>query len=209
MNTSTRFLVAALAGALALASSGCNLFKGRRSAAYETAGQSRPLEVPPDLDSPSTAGTMQIPEAGSGAAAAAAEGVPSMGTPRGPTTQAVYAGNESSLNLKDGAAGAWRRVGLAIERSGVAEIVSRDESQGTFTVKAEGRNTGGEQEKPGFVRRMFGRDEVKAESDAGARVVRVRAEGEGSIVVVEDEAGNALDDEIARRVIAAIKQRLG
>jgi uncharacterized lipoprotein len=172
--------------------SGCSIF-GKKSS-YDTARETRPLEVPPDLDSPSTAGAMVVPDQGS-VGGASPDSAP----------QAIYAGAESSLRVSDAATGVWRRVGLALERSGVGKLDGRDESAGTYTLSGTSQAS----TKPGgnFVSRMFKRD--KAESVAVTRVVRVKADGEGSLIQVEDESGSPVDDEFARRLIAAIKQRLG
>ena len=182
--------------ALAVALGGCSMFGVRSD--YEQARETRPLEIPPELDAPAQSGTMRVPEvAGAPAAGApAAASVPS----------AIPAGEESSLAVADGVAGAWRRVGLAIERSGVAEITARDESAATYTVS--GTTTGTKQAEGGFFTRLFSRDEA-GDPVAATRVVRVVADGSGSIVRVEDEQGQIVDDELARRLVAAIRARLG
>lgn len=57
--------------------SGCKWFhkKGPKGD-YALAEQARPLEVPPDLNLPSTAGSMQIPTVAAGAAAGASQSSP-------------------------------------------------------------------------------------------------------------------------------------
>jgi hypothetical protein len=59
----------------------------------------------------------------------------------------------------------------------------------------------------GFLSRMVGRDKVTVEE--ATRVVRIVADGEGSVIRVEDESGATVEDAAARKLIAAIKQRLG
>ena len=197
MSKSLRFVVLLALGAVLLG--GCGIF-GKKSS-YEASKASTPLEIPPGLDAPSTSGALEIPEVAG--AATPADGV---AAPAPPATayapQAVVAGDEASLSLADAPAGAWRRIGLALQRSGVGEVVSSDEAAGTYTLKTEVVKREG-----GMFSKMFNRDKVTTES--ATRVVRVAAAGEGSTVTVEDENGKTVEDEAARRVISALKQRLG
>ncbi|MFN7553049.1 MAG: hypothetical protein ACK59M_18190 [Pseudomonadota bacterium] len=182
--------------AIVVALGGCSMFGVRSD--YEQARETRPLEIPPELDAPAQSGTMRVPEV---AGAPAAPGVTLSNMPA-----TFQAGEASSVAVADGVAGTWRRVGLALERSGVAEITARDEVAATFTVSgttAAPKGGGG-----GFISRLFSRDEGGGEVPA-TRVVRVAADGGGSVVTVEDEAGRPADDELARRLITAIRQRLG
>ncbi len=183
-------------GAAAVLLGGCSLFGGRSS--YEEAQETRPLEIPPGLDTPAANATMTVPDvAGAPAAAPATSG----GVP-----QSISAGPDSSLALTDSVAGAWRRVGLALERSGVGELVSRDETAATFTLTG----TSMQQAKPegGFFKQLFSSDPPPT-STTVTRVVRIVADGSGSVVRMEDADGATTDDEFSRRVIAAIRQRLG
>lgn len=181
---------------LALALGGCSMFGVRSD--YEQARETRPLEIPPELDAPAQSGTMRVPEVAGAtdAGAAPASSVPS----------AIPAGEESSLAVADGVSGTWRRVGLALERSGVAEITARDEAAATYTVS--GTTTAAKKPEGGFFKRLFSSDDAGAPV-AATRVVRVVADGAGSVIRVEDEQGQAVDDELARRLVAAIRQRLG
>lgn len=179
---------------LAVAVGGCSMFGVRSD--YEQARETRPLEIPPELDAPVQSGTMRVPEVSGAPSAPAPTSVPS----------AIPAGEATTLAIADGVAGAWRRVGLALERSGVATISARDEAAATFTVS--GTTTVAKAAEGGFLKRMFSRDEAAAPVEV-TRVVRIVADGGGSVVRVEDEQGQAAGDELARRVIEAIRQRLG
>jgi uncharacterized lipoprotein len=97
-------------------------------------------------------------------------------------------------------------VGLALERSGVAEVVSRDESAGTYTISGTSRET--RPAEGGFLKRIFSGDE-KVEETTVTRVLRISADGAGSSLQVENEQGQPVADDLARRVIAALRQRLG
>jgi hypothetical protein len=60
--------------------SGCGFLHkhfGRDDSAYRKAAQDRPLEIPPDLDTPSSSGALTIPAAGGTSASTAASPSPS------------------------------------------------------------------------------------------------------------------------------------
>jgi uncharacterized lipoprotein len=112
-----RAVSAAMIAALA-SSAGCSWFRG--NSGYENSPESRPLEVPPDLDSPNTDPSMQVP-AVAGAAAA------------GPVTG-------KSFLIADAADSAWRRLGLALERIDGVTIDSRAELLSVYNVSFEGES---------------------------------------------------------------------
>jgi len=201
IRTTLRFAVLAVA---VMAAAGCSLF-GKESS-YEQAKEARPLEVPPDLDAPATTGALSIPtpgEPGSAETEPYAEGGGEAVPSEAPAE--IVAGSESTLALTDSPSGAWRRVGLALERSEVGEIASRDETTATFTLN--GTSQVAAKDDRGFFKKLFTSE--KSESAAVTRVVRIRADGAGSRVTVEDEQGQPASDEFARRIISALKQRLG
>jgi uncharacterized lipoprotein len=198
-------IVRTLVLALPLVLAGCGMFGGKKEQAYKSSSEGRPLEVPPDLDTPSTSRSLSIPATADAAATDAASDTPDAAAAPpldAAPSASIQPGDESELTVTDGVAGTWRRVGLALERSGVGEIVSRDEGAGTYTVKSTVTEKEG-----GFFSRMMGRDKVSVEE--ATRVVRVVAEGTGSRIQVEDETGATVEDAAARKLIAAIKQRLG
>ena len=59
----TRIAIVLVAASLVTGVSGCHMF-GKKSELYTQSGESRPLEVPPDLDRPSADRAMALPEAG-------------------------------------------------------------------------------------------------------------------------------------------------
>jgi uncharacterized lipoprotein len=198
----TRTVLALALAAMALAMGGCGWF-GKRSS-YETARETRPLEVPPEFDAPSTANALTIPQVdGASPSTTSAEGASSY---EAVPTIPVEPGRATSLRVGDGVGGAWRRVGLALERSGVADISARDEAAGTYTLSGTVSTTTGNE--GGFLKRMFTRE--RTETRDVTRIVRVvpAADG-GSEVRVEDESGQVADDAFARRVISALQARLG
>jgi uncharacterized lipoprotein len=184
--------------------SACSWFRENPSD-YKNAHETAPLEVPPGLDVPPRTSQMTVPEAApAGAAGAAPHAEPAMttGTSTAGTTKPAYIGTETSLMLQDDVPSAFRRVGIALERAGTVNVISRDEQNGSITVT---RNV--VTEEGGWFRRVIGKDTSK--STTVTRVVRVSADGEGARVHIEDEAGREMTDETARQIVAALKERLG
>jgi uncharacterized lipoprotein len=150
-------LVAVLAG-----STGCGWFRGKSG--YENSPESRPLEVPPDLDRPATDGTMEIP---------AVAGAP-RAAPAGPAAGASFV-------IADSAESAWRRLGLALERTEGVSIGERDPSSAVYNVSYEGETF----------------------------QVKIAAEGEGSRISAVGQDGREMSAGAAGKLLALLKQRLG
>ncbi|HNR92575.1 MAG TPA: hypothetical protein PKO41_09135 [Dokdonella sp.] len=189
---------------------GCSFIRskfGNKPDAYKSAQQSRPLEVPPDLEAPNTSGALAVPQQ------RVATNVTPSSAPidevAAPPQAALVAGGaqlgDEGLRITDTPASAWRRVGLALERSGAAVIESRDDAAGTYQVLANATVS----QRPGWFKRAitFGR---AADRKVGTRVpllVRVRADGEASMVVVEG-TNDAASTKAARDLLAVLRQRL-
>ncbi len=60
----TRVATVLVAATLVIGVSGCSMFGKKKSELYTQSGESRPLEVPPDLDRPSADRAMALPSAG-------------------------------------------------------------------------------------------------------------------------------------------------
>lgn len=101
--------------ALLLSTAGCSLWRGRSG--YENSPESRPLEIPPDLDTPAADPSMQIP-------AVAATG--------------ATASTGRSFVVADAADNTWRRLGLALERIDGVTIDSRAELLSVYNVTFQG-----------------------------------------------------------------------
>lgn len=129
--SSNHFLRVSLAAAFAmalLATSGCSMFHRpdgslrflprAHNVDYSKARENRPLEVPPDLDTPATDPTMQVPSVG-GAAAQAAAGGP-------------------AINLADTPASSWERLGKALDHIGDVTVGQRSQLLGSYEVQFKG-----------------------------------------------------------------------
>lgn len=114
LTSNGRGLVFAAVAVALLATSGCSWLRGKTG--YELSPESRPLEIPPDLDAPSRDGALSIP------AVAASQ--------RGIETRA--------FTLEDTPAGAFGRVGIALGRIDGVSISERSQLLTVYTVAFEG-----------------------------------------------------------------------
>jgi len=187
---------------------GCSLFHHHDNY-YSKAQESKPLEVPPDLDTPVTSNELTVPAAGAAAPSASANtasaqsSVPPQISPSG-----------DSLHIPDSVGHAWTRVGLALERAQVGTISERNESAHTYTLDVEGlkASTPVTAEHHWYSRIMhpFGGGSSASSSStvSGHLTVTVTADGEGARVEVSGASGDASTTEAARRVLNALRERL-
>ena len=200
---------------------GCSWFhrhSEKQANEYKTGVQERPLEVPPDLDKPNTAGALTIPEVGSPAAAPAGGTAPAdvAAAPAGTAAPAAVPGSApgsaappamlgpDGLHVLDSVDSTWNRVGLAIERSGAATIVARDEAQRTFDVQTTGQVV----QKPGWFKKAITLGMAKGKTTAQVNLkLRIAAEGDGSKVTVEGATDDA-SREAAQALLSTLKSRL-
>lgn len=189
---------------------GCGTLRakfGNKSDAYKGSAQTRPLEVPPDLDAPNRSGSLLIPELSASAPAAVIDGrapaadiAPSIAPP---SDAQNLAGD--GLKVADTLANTWHRVGLALENSGVATIQSRDEATLTYEISAVGKQTS----SPGFMKKVVTLGMAKDKSVSSTVGLRVRITGSNgaSNVIVEGAAGEA-GTNAARQVLDTLRKRL-
>lgn len=190
---------------------GCQTLRakfGNKHDAYKTSEQARPLEVPPDLDSPNRSGALVIPDVGTAASTSAVSdsAVPDaliVPASAPPVDAQNLAGD--GIQVADSLASTWRRVGLAIERSGVATIQSRDEAARTYEINTVGKKT----RSPGFFKKVFTLGMARDKSIESAVALRVRVGGSdgASTVAVEGAAGEAGAD-AAAQVLDVLRQRM-
>lgn len=103
--------------------SGCKWFSKGAKGDYALAPEARPLEVPPDLNLPTTAGAMQIPTT--------ASATPAAGT-------AATASSASGFNIAGSRDDAFGKVGEALAGIEGLTIASRAQLLGTYDVNYEG-----------------------------------------------------------------------
>ncbi|MEO8298553.1 MAG: outer membrane protein assembly factor BamC [Burkholderiales bacterium] len=175
----------------------------------ETRWQMRPSS--PDLEAEMLGQLMvalTAPADGAPASAAAASDAMKAvnSAPAAPPKATVLAdGPAAGLQISDGIELAWRRVGVALDRTGFT-VEDRDRSQGVYYVRYVDPKLAGE-EDPGFFGRLFGK---KKQELAGARY-RVRVQGQGSqssVVNIQDEQGQPLNNDNARNIVGLLAKEL-
>lgn len=199
---------------------GCGFFSrhaDRKDQAYREAVQSRPLEVPPDLDNPASSSALVVPDARPAPAAPApaeqddgsAGGVPPAmasapaAAPPAVSGPGVIASGDS-LVVADTVESTYRRVGLALERSGAARVLASDAAAGTYSVETTGQTT----IKPGWFKRAitFGQAGTKVTSKVQLGV-SVEAAADGSRVTVTGASDEA-SREAAQALLQVLRERL-
>jgi outer membrane protein assembly factor BamC len=130
--------------------------------------------------------------------------VVSVAGPAGPARARMLEGRPGpTLQVDDGFDRAWRRVGIALDRSGFT-VEDRDRTQGLYFVRYVDPAFAGKEE-PNFFVRMLSLGRRKA-GDANPIKYRVKvaAEGTSSIVTVLDSQGNADSGENSKRIAALL-----
>lgn len=126
--------------------------------------------------------------------------------PSRPTAAAAGAAapvGATSLVVEDDFDRAWRRVGLALDRSGFS-VEDRDRAAGLFFVRYVDPALAGKEE-PGFLSRWFG----KAEPAPVQRLrVQLKAEGGKTTVTVQNSQGAPETGAAARRIIGEVSAAL-
>jgi uncharacterized lipoprotein len=128
-----RTLLAMSLATVLLASSGCSMLHRsdgsmrflphRHNSDYSKSQENRPLEVPPDLDTPATDPSMQIPA-----------GHDSMSSSTGP----VVSNGNPGFTIADTASGCWDRMGRALERIDGVTITKRTQLLNSYEVQYKG-----------------------------------------------------------------------
>ena len=111
-------LLGAVVLALASASGGCAWFKSKSKTDYTASKESRPLEVPPDLDLPDTSSATALP----------------------PTAGAAGPATASDVTLAGSATDAYPRIGTALEGVPGVTINGRAEALGSYDVTYKGES---------------------------------------------------------------------
>ena len=119
----------------------------------------------------------------------------------------VVAGQTSAIEVDEGFDRAWRRVGIALDRSGFT-VEDRDRVQGIYYVRyADLKATN--KEEPGFFGKLLGLGKNKNDPDNVARYrVQVKGEGERSTVSVLNDKGGAETGETASRITKLLVEDL-
>lgn len=189
---------------------GCSWFHHKDNY-YSKAQETKPLEVPPDLDTPVTSNELTVPAAGAPSSSATAVAASSAASTNGAPPQMSPGGD--SLHVADSVGHAWTRVGLALERAQVGTISERNETAHSYTLDVEGlkASTPAPAEHHWYSRIVhpFGGGGSNASTTvSGHLTVTITADGDGARVDVSGASGDASAAEAARRVLNALRERL-
>ena len=111
--------------------------------------------------------------------------------------------NTPVVELDEGFDRAWRRVGLALDRTGFT-VEDRNRNEGTYFVRYVAPNA--DKKEPGFIGKLF-RSAAAATPPLKYRIV-VRSQGESSTVSVLNEAGAPESSANAERIVRVITDDL-
>ncbi len=166
------------------AASGCRWF--RRNNPYNQSAETRPLEVPPDLDRPSTAAALGAPTSvtRSGMSGTPVQGAAPAQTPAGqPAVAQAPAASAlgSGFTVPGERDAVFNQVGEALAAVPGATIASKAQLLGTYDVNYEGSNF----------------------------LVRVTKVDAGVYVSAVDPRGVAAGGEAAAKLMAALRSALG
>lgn len=119
------------------------------------------------------------------------------------TSRVATVGGTPVVQIDDGFDRAWRRVGLALDRTGFT-VEDRDRSQGTYFVRYVAPNP--DKAEPGFFGKLFGRGR-QAEAPLQYRIA-VRSEGQSTIVSVLNAQGAPESSANAQRIVKVLADEL-
>jgi outer membrane protein assembly factor BamC len=142
-----------------------------------------------------------------GAAEEKAKPVLTAAAPPAPAARARVVEGQSAATAQvyDGFDRAWRRVGLALDRSGFT-VEDRDRAQGVYFVRYVDPTQAGSEE-PGFFGRLFSRKKDEAGGPQRYRVV-VKGTGERSTVSVLNAQGQPENGEAGKRIVGLLVEDL-
>jgi len=118
------------------------------------------------------------------------------------TSRVAMVGNTPVVQIDEGFDRAWRRVGLALDRSGFT-VEDRDRTQGTYFVRYV--EPGADKKEPGFLAKLFSRQ--RAEAPLKYRI-NLKSAGESTTVSVLKANGTPETSENAKRIVQVIADDL-
>jgi outer membrane protein assembly factor BamC len=124
-----------------------------------------------------------------------------------PTSARVLTGQAgAALEVDDSLDRSWRRVGLALDRSGFT-VEDRNRSTGLYYVRYVDPKTAGKDDSGNFLTRLFSKD---SDSSAAAQRYQVALKGDGSktVVSVLTAQGTPETGENGKRIITVLAEEL-
>ena len=203
------------AAASATLLAGCGMFHHKDNY-YSKAQETKPLEVPPDLDAPPASNELTVPAAGASSTTTSTSSAAASSTAASSATPPQMSPSGDSLHVADSVGHAWTRVGLALERAQVGTISERNETAHSYTLDVEGLKASApaapaEHHWYSRIMHPFGggsSGSTTSPAVSGHLTVTVSSDGEGARVDVSGASGDANAAEAARRVLNALRERL-
>ncbi|HUO45087.1 MAG TPA: outer membrane protein assembly factor BamC [Burkholderiales bacterium] len=184
---------AAAVSLIATLTAGCSVPKIESDKVdYKSAGQTPPLEVPPDLVKPAADDRFAIPGAQNAGAAPAAPYA----------TMAKGDDGTDVLMVNDPFDRAWRRVGLALDRSGIT-VEDRDREKGIYRVHYDDPDA--QDKSTGFFSKLFGKKKTDADLQHQILVKEVATKSRVSVL---GKDGNVEKSETAGHLLAKLYEQL-
>lgn len=120
-------------------------------------------------------------------------------TPSKPVASVDTENGQPVVRLEDGFDGAWRRVGLALDRTGFT-VEDRDRKQGIYFVRYVAPNA--DNSEPGFFSKLFSSSDKN--SEALKFQIAVRSQANASTVFVNNAKGTPDTSGAAQRIVKVI-----
>jgi outer membrane protein assembly factor BamC len=131
---------------------------------------------------------------------------PVTGTPAAERARVLTGRAGATLEVDDGVDKAWRRVGIALDRSGFT-VEDRDRGAGLYYVRYVDPTTAGQDATPGFFAKLFG---ASTDTSSAALKYQVALKGEGSktIVSVLNSQGAPVAGDNGNRIVSLLQTEL-
>lgn len=132
---------------------------------------------------------------------------PVAGVPAAERARVISGGSGAALEVDDGLDRAWRRVGIALDRSGFT-VEDRDRAAGLYFVRYVDPTTAGREVSGGFFSRLFGSN---SDTSSAALKYQVSLKGEGSsktIVSVLNSQGAPVSGDNGKRIVSLLATEL-
>jgi outer membrane protein assembly factor BamC len=151
----------------------------------------------------------QPASAASGASAGTGPDAASVAAVAAPAPRArVVSGQTAALQVDESFDRAWRRVGLALDRSGFT-VEDRDRKGGLYFVRYVDPKLAG-QEEPNFFQKLFTFGDKKSASDATLSRYRIalKSEGDKTVVSVLNSQGAPEGSDIGQQIVNVLLSEL-
>ena len=125
------------------------------------------------------------------------------GAAAAPAARIVSAGGAPGIEMSDDFDRAWRRVGLALDRTGFT-VEDRDRSKGVYFVRYVDPKV--EKQEPGFFGKLFG--SASKQLPTTKYQIVVRGQGQASVVNVMDGNGAPAPQADAQRIMKVLADEL-